>query len=878
MSTSVLQEQAAAALFELEFRPLALGLLYDGLRSLGLVPPGVDGRAVACSPPPLSRTHERWLSHSIEVLIEAGYLQREAGELRSTAATRIVAGDLWRSWMQRRGQHANNPLLAAQLDLVQDMMRALPQILRGSVRATQIIFPKGSTRRAEEIYRTDPNAKSLNRILSERLRRYVEDKIDDPVGTRLRFIELGAGTATTTEWLLEAIGHYRQHVAEYCFTDLSPVFLTREQAKYAVRYPYLTFRLLDIDRPVGEQGLEAGAFDAMIAANVLHVARNIRYAIRNAKALLKSEGLMLLGELGSTNVFLHLTFALLEGWWRYDDAHLRVPGSPAMSLENWRWTLAQEGFAAIQAAAAGSYGPAHHAIFAESDGLVRSPTRGGVDHGGEGAPVSGCISAGEPREVASGLERYVIVLPVWSVVLPDIRPQWPATRQNVVIVGDPADCPQLLDCYPQAQVIPMGGRIDIEGITRSSVGCEKLDHLFWIAPREPADSDQGALIAAQDHGVLAFFRLVKTLLAQGYRSRLLGLTVLTRAVQAVYSWEETQPAHAGIHGLLGSLAKEYPLWNIRIVDLPPAGLPGDTLLRIPPDRAGDSWAYRDGQWYRRTLLECTLPSTGFAGTYRRGGVYVLIGGAGGIGVALTRHLIHQYRAQVIWLGRRPRDERIEAKLAGLAQNGAPMPYYLSVDAGDLEAMRTARESILQRHGQIHGVVHAAVAPEDSTLARLTEERFRAGLRAKIDTSVRLGEVFGNYARDFIVFFSSLQSFGRLPGQSSFAAGSTFQDAYAHWLVRRCACKVRVINWGYWGSVGCVATELHRARMQRQGVGSIEPERAMVVLQSLLAERIQQLGFMRIGAAGSPERFGIDTQGVVTVYPGKPASTQSSVLH
>jgi polyketide synthase PksM len=57
--------------------------------------------------------------------------------------------------------------------------------------------------------------------------------------------------------------------------------------------------------------------------------------------------LLLLNEITGTNLFLHLTFGLLKGWWAYEDPELRVLGCPALSAESWATVLSSEGFGAI---------------------------------------------------------------------------------------------------------------------------------------------------------------------------------------------------------------------------------------------------------------------------------------------------------------------------------------------------------------------------------------------------------------------------------------------------------------------------------------------------------------------------------------------------
>ena len=53
------------------------------------------------------------------------------------------------------------------------------------------------------------------------------------------------------------------------------------------------------------------------------------------------------------------------------------------------------------------------------------------------------------------------------------------------------------------------------------------------------------------------------------------------------------------------------------------------------------------------------------------------------------------------------------------------------------------------------------------------------------------------------------------------AGCTFQDAFAQQMRQSWPCPVKVINWGYWGSVGVVTDTFYRYRMSAAGVDSIE---------------------------------------------------------
>ncbi|MBJ8192670.1 methyltransferase, partial [Bacillus cereus] len=99
-----------------------------------------------------------------------------------------------------------------------------------------------------------------------------------------------------------------------------------------------------VEEPIAGQGVETGKYDIVIAANVLHTAKDIRQALRNAKAVLKSNGLLLLNEITGSSVFTPLTFGLLDGWWAYEDPEWRIPGCPGLHPQIWETVLDKEGF------------------------------------------------------------------------------------------------------------------------------------------------------------------------------------------------------------------------------------------------------------------------------------------------------------------------------------------------------------------------------------------------------------------------------------------------------------------------------------------------------------------------------------------------------
>ncbi|MGW2870851.1 SDR family NAD(P)-dependent oxidoreductase [Kitasatospora sp. NPDC001225] len=440
--------------------------------------------------------------------------------------------------------------------------------------------------------------------------------------------------------------------------------------------------------------------------------------------------------------------------------------------------------------------------------------------------VEGAVEAAVETAVEPALYA-----PVWDPIPADGAPV-PSGADRVLVVGGPAPLDGALHW-------PLPASASVEEATAALRGLGPVDHLVWAAPEaDLAPTDAAGYTAAQEDGVVAAFRLVKALVAAGYDARPLGITLVTTRALATHADDEVQPAHAGLHGLFGSLGREYGNWTVRRVDLDGSGWPAD-LTALPAQSPDDSWVRRTGQWLARRWAPCEAPERP---VYREGGVYVVIGGAGGLGSAWTRHVVRNHGAHVTWIGRRAHDATVADRIR--SAGGPEHVRYLQADAGDPAALRRVLAEVRRRHPRVHGVVQAALVLRDSTVARMDEADLRAALAAKVDVTTAMAEAFDGEPLDFAVLLSSMQSFTTAAGQGNYAAGCTFSDAYAHALGQHWDTPVRVMNWGWWGGLGSVTSEFYRERMTRVGLVSIEPPEGLAALAALLGGPQRQLAYVR----------------------------------
>jgi acyl transferase domain-containing protein/acyl carrier protein len=358
--------------------------------------------------------------------------------------------------------------------------------------------------------------------------------------------------------------------------------------------------------------------------------------------------------------------------------------------------------------------------------------------------------------------------------------------------------------------------------------------------------DLNYLEQSQELGVIALFRLIKCLTDQGLEQQPLQLTVVTNNVYPVMPEDTVRPYAASMAGLALSAAKEFPKWRVRVVDVDreETRRPGrnfEALTRFPPaepDQADSILAFRNGDVYHNVFRRIMLPPFQRF-PFKNQGVYLILGGAGGIGMELSKYLAEQVQARLILLGRSEPTPEQQKNFLKLEELGGAV-LYIRADAADLNQMRNAVAKGERYFGTINGVFHTAIVLHDKALLNMDEQIFREPLGPKISGSVILYKVLQGKKLDFLIFFSSALSFSGNAGQSNYAAGCAFKDSFAHYLQQNESYPVLLINWGFWGSVGVAAHERYNRAMAVKGLRSINPEEGMEIVARVLAGRVQQI--------------------------------------
>ena len=278
--------------------------------------------------------YRRLLQRMLEMLREDGYLSKAGDEWKVRQAPPDVNPEEEITALLRE-----HPACSAELTLIRRCGGHFARAIRGEAEPLELLFPGGSFTDAERLYKDSPYYRFYNQLMRQTV---LELAGGVPPGRPLRILEIGAGTGSTTAYLLPELRHRE---TEYTFTDVSKLFLSKARETFA-SYPFVNYQVLDIEKSPVAQGIGEHKFDLVLASNVLHATADLRQTLQQVKTLLSSEGLLVLLEGTRPLRFADVIVGLTEGWWRFTDTHLR-PDYALISAEQWRSLLTGSGFTEV---------------------------------------------------------------------------------------------------------------------------------------------------------------------------------------------------------------------------------------------------------------------------------------------------------------------------------------------------------------------------------------------------------------------------------------------------------------------------------------------------------------------------------------------------
>jgi len=702
--------------------------------------------------------HGRLFGRLLEMLVEDGVLRARGNSLEIAAPLPVaMLPERHAELLERFGR------TDGELSFLHRAGVDLAHVLRGEQEPLALLFPGGEFREAKALYVESPSARTYNGALVEALTRAIADL---PAGARLRVLEIGAGTGSTTTYVLPQLPADR---TEYTFTDVSPLFLERAAEAFG-KYPFVKRALLDIERDPRTQGFEPGAYDVVIAANVLHATADLRRSVEHARDLLASGGLLLALEGVSRERWVDLTFGLTEGWWRFTDVALR-PSYPLIARHAWLELLSGLGFtsgAVVPEDTWTARGGQQVLLVARAPLRKRRFTLVGK-------------ASGTAAALARRLEERGDAV---TLIPADSRETTLGPADDVVYLG----------------ALDLGGPSRDMHAERRSEALACVLPLAWLA--RIAENEQAGRV---------------WLVTQGAQP------VLGAAAEGA-EWQ------APLWGVGRVFALEQPARWGGLVDLPAdasaeeqaAALIAAIDPRTRIDDAEDQTAWRNGARFASRLVHATVPESK-PPTFRADATYLVTGGFGGLGLLVARWLAEHGARHVALLGRRPNTDS-DAIHAIEALGARVLP--LAGDVADEVAMTAIAERL--RSGEtppLRGILHAAADVSSAPIGELSPEQITAMLRPKMRGTVLLDRLAPDL--DFLVLFSSAASLLGAWGLAHYAAANAFLDAFAG-ATNRPGRRVLSVNWGAWEVMRQASAESQQAFRE----GGLLPMASALALDAL----------------------------------------------
>ncbi len=224
--------------------------------------------------------------------------------------------------------------------------------------------------------------------------------------------------------------------------------------------------------------------------------------------------------------------------------------------------------------------------------------------------------------------------------------------------------------------------------------------------------------------------------------------------------------------------------------------------------------------------------------------YLISGGCGALGLAVTDWMVERGARHFVLLGRSGASPEALEQIRKIEQKGAS----IRVVRGDVSRpadVQAVVDEIAAGPAALRGVIHAAGALDDGVLLQQNWQRFERVLRAKVGGAWNLHTATAGATLDFFVLFSSVASLLGSAGQSNHAAANAFLDALA-FARRHNGLPALSINWGPWSEIGAAATA--RAIVERvklQGMGGIPTAEGLRAFGGLLRSDAVQAGVLPV---------------------------------
>jgi polyketide synthase PksN len=223
--------------------------------------------------------------------------------------------------------------------------------------------------------------------------------------------------------------------------------------------------------------------------------------------------------------------------------------------------------------------------------------------------------------------------------------------------------------------------------------------------------------------------------------------------------------------------------------------------------------------------------------WKEGGVYVITGGAGGLGLIFARDIVEKAkRSRIIIVGR---SQLSESEIEDLRLPLDQASYY-AVDMAQRAEVQAFFNQVQEMYGTVNGILHSAGVIHDNFILKKSLNEFNSVLAPKVLGTVYLDLAAQALRPEFIVLFSSgVAAFGN-SGQSDYATANAFMDFYARsGNLRINSTRIVSINWPLWKDGGMTVNPVQLGSLRKAGMTPLESNSGVQILYRALASHESQ---------------------------------------
>ncbi|RBA09650.1 hypothetical protein FPRO05_05586 [Fusarium proliferatum] len=211
---------------------------------------------------------------------------------------------------------------------------------------------------------------------------------------------------------------------------------------------------------------------------------------------------------------------------------------------------------------------------------------------------------------------------------------------------------------------------------------------------------------------------------------------------------------------------------------------------------------------------------------RKDGTYIVAGGLGDLPSRICRFFAARGAGHIVSLSRRTIDDETRRKHVAAVEAHGGQLHLLICDITNDDQMKNA-VSFCRALPPVRGVVQGALALRDRTFSQMTVDEWKQPLQPKVVGTINLDKYFASPDLAFFVALSSIVSVIGKSGQSNYAAGNGFQDAFARAHANHPHTQYVSLN------IGAVSIDAHGALEASQNETSISTIRASLRHNSVM---------------------------------------------